>query len=137
MCKCVEFRVFLCAANTCFCVLLCVMHVVGCAFVIYVCVCVCQAVSPVSFSLPLVSAWVFSTSNYHLLVFYSGPRATMTAEPSRFVHQAHQICSLTSNLAPISYHRTNLSWIPRCSLAESRWCAVELVLAELSLINDS
>lgn len=64
---------------------------------------------------------------YHLLVFYSGPRATITAEPSRFAHQADWISSLTSNLASISYRRINVSWIPQHGLAESRWCAVELV----------
>ncbi|CAB1423878.1 unnamed protein product [Pleuronectes platessa] len=46
--------------------------------------------------------------HHHLLVLYSGLRATMTTEPSRFAHQAHQIGLLASNLAPISYQRTNL-----------------------------
>lgn len=42
-------------------------------------------------------------------VLLGTPRATMTAQPSRFAHQAHQIGSLRpKNLAPISY----LHWIP-------------------------
>lgn len=42
-------------------------------------------------------------------VLLGTPRATMTAQPSRFAHQAHQIGSLRpKNLAPISYPH----WIP-------------------------
>lgn len=120
----------LCTAYACFCVLLCVMDVVGCVFVICVCLGMCLCVSGFGPSILLTPSGLcvgLFQQHYHLLVFYSGPRATMTAEPSRFAHQAHQIGSLTSNLAPISYRRTNLSLIPWCSLAESRWCAVELV----------
>lgn len=42
-------------------------------------------------------------------VLLGTPRATMTAQPSRFVHQAHQIGFLLhKSLAPISYPH----WIP-------------------------
>lgn len=39
---------------------------------------------------PMVSAWVFFDQDCHLLVFYSGPRAKMTVELSRFAHPASQ-----------------------------------------------
>ena len=117
---CMLFVHSLCSASACFCVFVCVMHRFGCVFVKCVCmgVCLCVSGCEPSISLSLSPSGLcvgLFHQHYHLLVFYSGPRATMTAETSRFAHQAHQIGSLTSNLAPISYRRTNLSWIPRCS----------------------
>lgn len=97
------------------------MHVLGCACVF--CVSGCE---PSILLTPSGLCVGLFNQHYHLLVFYSGPKATMTAEPCRFAHQAHQIDSIALNLAPISYHRAVLSWIA-CSSAESRLWTIKQV----------
>ena len=96
---CVEMRQIV-FVRLFFCVLLCVMHAAGCVFAKCVCsgVCVCLCVSGCEPSILLTPSGLcvgLFHQHYHLLVFYSGPRATMTTQPSRFAHQAHQIGSLT------------------------------------------
>lgn len=58
----------------------------------------------------------------------------MTAQPSSFAHQAHQIGSLRPEIwlpFPIG------AGFPRRSSAESRWCAHEPTRAKPSPVNDS
>lgn len=98
-----------------------IMHVLGC-----VCVFCVSGCEPSILLTPSGLCVGLFNQHYHLLVFYSGPKATMTAEPCRFAHQAHQIDSIALNLAPISYHRAVLSWIA-CSSAESRLWTIKQV----------
>lgn len=71
-------------------------------------------------------------------VLLGGPRATMTAEPSRFAHQtpSDRLPHLKSGSHFLSQDRSELD-----SLVQFSWvklvCSQKLMRAELSLINDS
>lgn len=105
MCKCINWCVFLCAANACFCVLLCVTHVVGLCLHFFLfffnmsvlgCVFVCDGLRAQYRSWSLWSLrGSFSPALPPVSVLVWAPGATMTAQPSRFAHQVHQIGSLT------------------------------------------
>lgn len=105
LCKCVKWYVFLCAAKARFCVLLCVTHVVGLSLLFFFVfffmrvhgrVFVCVGLRA---QYPSCSLWSlrgsFSPEPTAVSVLVWAPGATMTAQPSRFAHQVHQIGSLT------------------------------------------